>query len=602
MTKRLDRREVLHLLEALLHYPEDAWSEAAADLAEGDEEKKQRLLQLARYALDEDYFKALTNNDSELSFKVGDRVGVYELVGVLGHGGMGTVFEGHRVDGIVDQRVAIKFSLTELPQTLQNHFEHERRLLAKLQHPNVVMLLDAGLYKDRFPYLVMEFVDGVPIHQYIVNGKLSLNQTLDLFRQLGEAIAYCHQQLFIHGDVKPTNVLVMNGGRIKLLDFGLAKLIKEDSENAQIITATPEFASPEQLRNEPLDVRSDVFSFGQVIGYINRSTTMKPRIRQALDLISIKATDPEPDYRYNSINQVVSELDALSNDRPLKAMGGSWRYRFGLLLRRQWLLAFTISVSVTTLVVALITTLFLYNQTRDEADRAKQGLQQQLASLDRAREEMNRSIYRDRAFQQLGDIEEGQWEVKLLEICASTFGDDGIGDLVGLEQLEIYGIGWIKARVFHKATQVEMEVPPIDGFPRINGDIERSWQVMPQDAVTLYDSPGMNCMDITTSYFFEVNAKEYGYDNLADLLKNPFNRFRVMFRLDERDWLFADDELGSRAVNTSMSNADFCLGCFIQGFSGVAIPSRGDGIISGFSRAGSTLSVRYGIRPLHLLQ
>ena len=162
--------------------------------------------------------------------QIGARIGPYRLVGELGRGGMGTVYLAERADGQFEQQVAIKFVRQgRFRDDLRRRFRHEQQILASLKHPNIARLYDGGITDDGSPYLVMEYVEGVSIDQYCDRHHLPTQQRLTLFRTVCEAVHYAHQNLVVHRDLKPSNILVTEEGTVKLLDFGIAKLIDEEA-------------------------------------------------------------------------------------------------------------------------------------------------------------------------------------------------------------------------------------------------------------------------------------------------------------------------------------------------------------------------------------
>ncbi len=197
------------------------------------------------------------------------RIGAYQLLRELAQGGMGTVWLAERADEQYQQQVAIKLLKTEHPD-IAHRLRHERQILASLNHPNIARLLDGGTTDSGQPYLVMEYIEGVPIDVYCQQQQLSLRERLQLFRQVCSAVQYAHQHLIIHRDLKPANILVTADGTPKLLDFGIAKLLQPDlmqsfQTQAGQTPMTPAYASPEQVRNETLTTTSDVYSLGVVL-------------------------------------------------------------------------------------------------------------------------------------------------------------------------------------------------------------------------------------------------------------------------------------------------------------------------------------------------
>ncbi|MBK7928190.1 MAG: serine/threonine protein kinase [Bryobacterales bacterium] len=202
----------------------------------------------------------------------GQQIGAYRILSKLARGGMGAVYLAERADGLYEARVAIKVIRPEYAtsESLWQRFRAEQRILATLTHPNIGRMLDAGITEQRSPYVVMEYIDGAPLHRYCRKREMSLRERLELFRTVCGAVAYAHRNLVIHRDIKPPNILVTEDGTPKLLDFGIAKLLEQDGAEAGLTRAgermmTPEYASPEAIRGEPATTQVDVFALGVVL-------------------------------------------------------------------------------------------------------------------------------------------------------------------------------------------------------------------------------------------------------------------------------------------------------------------------------------------------
>jgi serine/threonine protein kinase len=211
---------------------------------------------------------AIASNAQPIGSRAGRRIGVYQLVDQIGQGGMGEVYRAVRADGQYDKEVAIKFVRVGLDTAfVLERFRNERQVLASLDHPNIARLLDGGTTDEGVPYLVMELIEGTPIDQYCDVQRLAIPERLKLFLQVCSAVQYAHQRLVIHRDIKPGNILVTKDGVPKLLDFGIAKIL-DPSASPQTTGAnpmTPEYASPEQVRGEPITTATDVYSLGVVL-------------------------------------------------------------------------------------------------------------------------------------------------------------------------------------------------------------------------------------------------------------------------------------------------------------------------------------------------
>jgi serine/threonine protein kinase len=314
--------------------------------------------------------------------RIGRKVGVYQVMEEIGHGGMGEVYRAARVDGQYEKEVAIKLVRSGYDSSLiVERFRHERQILATLDHPNIARLLDGSTTEDGIPYLVMELIDGTPIDQYCDGRKLPVPERLAVFRQVCDAVHYAHQRLVIHRDLKPSNILVTGDGVPKLLDFGIAKILDPSAgpEATLLNPLTPEYASPEQLRGQPITTASDVYSLGVVLyrlltgrspyrverrspadlaraiteteaerpsvavaamgddapGIHNESPAkLSRRLRGDLDSIVLKALRKEAQRRYSSVEQLSEDVRRHMERLPVQARKGSWNYRAGKFLRR----------------------------------------------------------------------------------------------------------------------------------------------------------------------------------------------------------------------------------------------------------------------------
>lgn len=233
---------------------------------------------------------------------IGRRLGPYELLEQIGEGGMGAVYRAVRADGLYDKQVAIKLIRSGLgTDFFVERFRNERQILAGLEHPNIARLLDGGVTEEGLPYVVLEFVAGLPIDEYCARHDLPIAYRLKLFRTVCSAAQYAHQNLVVHRDLKPGNILVTEDGIPKLVDFGIAKILdtEEKTGGDRTLTVmrimTPDFASPEQVRGDPITTGSDVYSLG-VILYLLLTGRRPYRVSSTAPHEIIKAicdTDPE---------------------------------------------------------------------------------------------------------------------------------------------------------------------------------------------------------------------------------------------------------------------------------------------------------------------
>ena len=264
--------------------------------------------------------------------RIGQLVGSYRLIERLAVGGMSTVYLAERADTQTSDRVAIKIITTAgpLPQRARKRFYHERRLLAELNHPNIARLLHGGVTDDGWPYLVMEYVEGEPIDVYCEMHDLSIDGRVEVFRGVCAAVQYAHQNLVVHRDLKPGNILVTRDGVPKLLDFGIAKLLQPeyDPQSATAPTTerfmTPEYASPEQIRGMGVTTASDVYSLGVILYQLltgRRPHSFKTRLVYEIariicdedplkPSIAVSRTTDSPDHSESNRHTVLSEKEA----------------------------------------------------------------------------------------------------------------------------------------------------------------------------------------------------------------------------------------------------------------------------------------------------
>ena len=291
------------------------------------------------------------------------QIGPYLLDRLLGRGGMGAVYLAHRADGQFEQKVAIK--LIDLPlatAVFQKRFRQERQILAGLQHPYIARLLDGGVTAAGDLYLVMEYVDGLPIHRFCQQHQLSVAQRLELFLRVCEAVQFAHQNLVVHRDLKPDNIMVVEDGSPRLMDFGTAKMLspsqtapgsEETREGFQ--SYTPQYASPEQVLGNPITTASDTYSLGVLLyllltgehpyefkelttGEMLRVICSQPPRRPSAaagsgkpldaDLVAIldKALRKEAKDRYLTADQLAHDVHAHLEGQPVGARQGTVRY------------------------------------------------------------------------------------------------------------------------------------------------------------------------------------------------------------------------------------------------------------------------------------
>jgi serine/threonine-protein kinase len=271
--------------------------------------------------------------------QAGDRLGPWRLCGDLGEGGMGRVMRAERADGAYEQQVAIKLLRSRGDATSLARLTRERQILASLRHPHIARLLDGGSTPAGQPYLVMELVDGAPIDRWCEHQGADLATRLTLFDQVCDAVAHAHARLVVHCDIKPSNVLVDGDGQVRLLDFGIARLVQSSAPD-EAPALTPAYASPEQLAGATPGTASDIFSLGRLLQRLTADRLPRGLRGRALQAVWAMAQAAEPAQRYDSVGALRAELQRLQQGHPVRAWPAGpvrRRYVLALALRRHWL-------------------------------------------------------------------------------------------------------------------------------------------------------------------------------------------------------------------------------------------------------------------------
>ena len=273
-------QKVKELFQSALDRPPEEREAFLVEVCKGDDRLLREVSSLLRFDARADGFIEAPATavlpeffTPEPSRFVGRRIGPYRILKEIGQGGMGAVCLAERADQQYEQRVAVKFVRPGLDNAfITNRFLSERQILANLDHPNIANLLDGGTTEDGLPYLVMEFIDGLPIDRYCDAHRLPIKDRLRLFTTICAAVAHAHRNLTIHRDLKPSNVLVTDQGIPKLLDFGIAKILSPDPATAppdltaaNVRLMTPDYASPEQVRGDNITTSSDIYSLGVLL-------------------------------------------------------------------------------------------------------------------------------------------------------------------------------------------------------------------------------------------------------------------------------------------------------------------------------------------------
>ncbi|HNR91851.1 MAG TPA: serine/threonine-protein kinase [Dokdonella sp.] len=300
----------------------------------------------------------------------GDRLGPFAITGELGRGGMAIVYAAERADGEFEQDVAIKWVAgLRVDEESAALFRRERQILALLRHPNIARLLDGGRTEDGMLWFAMERVDGLRLDHHLAAGHdAGFDARLALLRQVCAALAFAHGRGLVHRDIKPGNIAVDGDGTVKLLDFGIAQLAGQDSDNLRT-AHTPAWASPEQQRGESTGAASDIYQLGLLLQWLCSDATGAPNGLRSRELEAIidRACAATPETRYESVASSERDLIAWQQRRPLNAFAGGSGYRLRLFLRRHTLAAAAAIAALLVLVTLSAGFAWRLKQERDFA-------------------------------------------------------------------------------------------------------------------------------------------------------------------------------------------------------------------------------------------
>ena len=402
---------VQQLLDELLDLPADLRAQALAR-SSASPAVIQRVRQLlAALEGSPDYLEAAvtapkSDSPAPSSLAEGALVGSWRIERLLGRGGMGEVYLAVRSDGAFEQHVAIKLVSPDAVAHL-DRFHAERRILAGLEHPGIARLLDGGVSADGRPYMAMEYVDGQDIVSWSRDRQLELGDRLALFNKVCAAVRYAHSRLVVHRDLKPRNIFVTARGDVKLLDFGVARMLEAESDAARTQPLlTPEYASPEQLEGEPVSLATDVYALGLLLfellagvsPWTPRNSTMPALVRRILagdppapskiaaqqesssvrppvsakairgdlDAIVLKALRREPERRYDSVAALADDVRRHRDHQGVLARSGETGYLLRRFLRRHWVVSAFSFALVLSISIGLLAAL-RYARQADQA-------------------------------------------------------------------------------------------------------------------------------------------------------------------------------------------------------------------------------------------
>ncbi|HNP34308.1 MAG TPA: serine/threonine-protein kinase [Woeseiaceae bacterium] len=351
-----------------------------------------------------------TNESPPLFLASGEQVGPWRILSELGRGGMGVVYLAERADGTYEQQVALKVIIGGvLGVDMGPRFDRERRILGRLQHPNIARLIDAGTSAGGAPFLVMELVRGVPVTTWSTSNNLNIKERLQLILQVCDALQHAHRNLVVHRDLKPGNILVAGDGAVRLLDFGVARLMAGPDDDDMMLTRgayvplTPQYAAPEQMSDNVITTATDIFSLGAVLcellsdqpprgkaaaspvamlqmmeraiappsSHRELPSAWRRQLQGDLDAIVQKATAPDPARRYGSVSDFAEDIRRYLAHEPVLARPESLAYRAAKFVRRHQAGVAAMTAMVIAIGVGIATTAWQAREAQTQAHKAE---------------------------------------------------------------------------------------------------------------------------------------------------------------------------------------------------------------------------------------
>ena len=343
-------KELENLYEKCMQLSPEERQDFIASNAKGNKLLADTLLAMvSEHSRIDDFFNTLQKrvissfDPDAVLFPEGTIIDKYKISGLIAEGGMGQVYRAERVDGQFDQTVAIKcLSMPLSNKDFMLKFRQEQQILASLQHYNIARLFDGGITDGGVPYIIMEYIDGMPIDKFVENHELSEAGILDLFIQTCHAVQSAHNQFVLHQDIKPGNILIGSVGEVKLLDFGVASIVSETQAQKEF-RGTPNYASPEQIQRKELSTATDIYQLGVLLHQlltgkfpfdkpnrltINRKINLDPfQLNQELKSIIKKCLRENPAERYQMVSELIADLQAYLNNYPVSTISATINYK-----------------------------------------------------------------------------------------------------------------------------------------------------------------------------------------------------------------------------------------------------------------------------------
>jgi eukaryotic-like serine/threonine-protein kinase len=405
-----------HIYEQCLNLPEEERVAFIERSCQSDADLKNTLLRMIRNNSNAiQYFQKLQQDvlngiqDEPIpELKPGESVGNYRVLSFLAKGGMSNVYLAERVDGQFEQQVAIKcLAIKNTNSDDPFHQIGEQQILAKLRHPNIATLYDAGITAENVPYFIMEYIDGVPVDEYVALENFSLNKLLGIFEQVADAVAYAHAHLILHLDLKPGNILVTKEGKVKLLDFGIATAITSSKQGPFAFVGTPLIAAPEQIAGESLTAATDIYQLGMLLHKLltgklpyaevtetregitgkNLKETISrreisPSLNFELKAILAKCLEEEPEKRYAGVPLLLQDIRNYRTHFPVSAISPNIKYRLAKFARRNKTAVISFLLIGLSMIGGTAISLWQAKQAQLQRDLAQKSEQISLATKD----------------------------------------------------------------------------------------------------------------------------------------------------------------------------------------------------------------------------
>jgi serine/threonine-protein kinase len=542
--------------------------------------------------------EALADEESET---LGSTIGPYRILSELGRGGMGRVFLAERADGQFEHRVAVKLVNADiLTADARRRFLLERQILARLEHPHIARLHDGGVSATGQPWYAMEVVDGLPITLYCDEHRLGIEARLGLFLDVCSAVGHAHRSLVVHRDLKPSNILVDGAGTVKLLDFGIAKLLDPEGAAAAGHTVTsfrvltPEYAAPEQFRGEPVTTAADVWALGVLLydlicgrrpyrvgsetpladaaARLSRDAArpssvveapaaasrgislpaLRRRLRGDLDTIALAALRPDAARRYSSVEALQRDVERHLAGRPVAARSDSAAYRTAKFVHRHRLGVAAAGFVVLALVAGMVTALWQARAAARQARRAEEvkgflASMFQLASPSQARGRTItvRDLLDEGASRVIKELAgEPEVEAELLSTIGQTYIDLGVNDRAAELLAEAFAI----QRRLHGEDSLEAAgaLRTLAAAEFEAGDFERSGQHF--EEVLALQTARLGRRDVEVAHTLNEIAGVYRrlarFDRAEKARRESLALYRELKGNDDRDTLNVSNDLG----------------------------------------------------------